>query len=216
VVASLRRGGESWRAPGDALSLREPFTADLFLSAARTSRWYAMTSGSGQEPQPVAHGVSDATGAFELTAGAPSSSASTTWIYITASGGQTQTGNNFQDASNTAIELVAMLGSCANLPAGVTVNELTTIAAAYALNAFITGDAIAGGTPGFPNATQHAHAACRSGYRGARAGSLPNRPSLCRQCAAVQLRGREQVNSSPMRLRLALHRIIGLHPRALP
>jgi hypothetical protein len=113
---------------------------------------YALTTGSGQGPQLVAQGVSDATGAFELTGGCPSSSPSTTWIYITASGGQAQTGNNSQDASNAAIELVAMLGSCANLPAGVTVNELTTIAAAYALNAFITGDAIDGGTPGFPNA----------------------------------------------------------------
>jgi hypothetical protein len=113
---------------------------------------FAVTAGPGQEPQMIAQSVSDASGAFELAGGCSSSSPSTTWVYITASGGQAQTGNNSQGASNTAIELVAMLGTCANVPAVVTVNELTTIAAAYALNAFITGETIAGSAPGLPNA----------------------------------------------------------------
>ncbi len=111
---------------------------------------YAVTAGSSQAPQLLAQTVSGAAGEFEITGECPSSSSSDTWIYATVSGGRAS--GIPQGGSNTAIELAAMLGSCANLPAVITVNELTTIAAAYALNAFIDGDAIAGSAPGLPNA----------------------------------------------------------------
>jgi hypothetical protein len=101
---------------------------------------YSVTAGPGQQSHLLAQGVSDASGKFELTADCRSESAST-WVYLVA-----------QSASNTAIEFVAVLGTCADVPAVINVNELTTIAAAYALNAFIDGDAISGSAPGLPNA----------------------------------------------------------------
>ena len=105
---------------------------------------------SQQVPQTLGQALSDATGAFQLSIVCPSDSENPLQIYVVVSGGQAA--GNAQGGSNMAIELVAMLGTCANVPAEVHVNELTTIAAAYALNAFIEDDAISGSGPGLPNA----------------------------------------------------------------
>jgi hypothetical protein len=133
---------------------------------------HVVTAGTGEDPQLIARSVSDASGAFALTGACPVSSQSTAWVYLTALGGLAQPGNNSPGASNAAIELVAMLGTCANVPAENNVNELTTIAAAYALNAVIDGEGIAGSAPGLPNAIATAVLLADPGT-GALGGSLP-------------------------------------------
>jgi DNA-binding beta-propeller fold protein YncE len=63
-------------------------------------------------------------------------------VYVIASGGSAGGG------SNPAIELMAALGPCDSLPSFIVVNELTTVAAVYALNGFSsvngTGGALSG------------------------------------------------------------------------
>jgi hypothetical protein len=133
---------------------------------------YAAAS-PGQTPQSLAHALSDSSGAFELSATCPSGTASTEPLYLVASGGQISTAGTAQPVANPAIRLVAVLGTCDEVPATVTVNELGTIAAAYALNAFIGGNEIAGNAPGLPNAAAAA-ASLVDSSTGALASSLPN------------------------------------------
>lgn len=53
-----------------------------------------------------------------------------TLIYVVAAGG------NAGGGTNSAIKLMAALGDCASAPSSIVINELTTVAAVYALNAF--------------------------------------------------------------------------------
>ena len=126
----------------------------------------------GQVPQSLAHALSDSSGAFELSASCPSGTAGTEPLYLRASGGQIPAAGTAQPVANPAIRLVAVLGTCDELPATVTVNELTTIAAAYALNAFISGNEIAGSAPGLQNAAA-AVASLVDSSTGALSASLP-------------------------------------------
>ena len=128
---------------------------------------------SGQMPQSLAHTLSDSSGAFELSVTCPSDTASTEPVYLSASGGQISAAGTAQPVTNPAIRLVAVLGTCDTLPATVTVNELATIAAAYALSAFISGNEIAGNAPGLPNAAAAA-ASLVDSSTGALAASLPS------------------------------------------
>jgi streptogramin lyase len=82
----------------------------------------------------------------------------------------TSTGGNPGGGANSAIHLMAVLGQCQSLHGSVTVNELTTVAAAYAANQFIgpsgcvdcaggpptAVDNISGSAPGLPNAMANA------------------------------------------------------------
>ena len=69
-----------------------------------------------------AHGNFSFTGLTCPTAGA--------LLYVVAAGGNAGGGNN------SAIKLMAALGPCGSLPSSIVINELTTVAAVYALNAF--------------------------------------------------------------------------------
>jgi streptogramin lyase len=85
-------------------------------------------------------------------------------MYISSLGG------NPGGGVNSAIHLMAVLGQCQNLTRSVTVNELTTVAAAYTANQFIgpsgcvdcsgglpaAMDNISGPAPGLPNAIANA------------------------------------------------------------
>ncbi len=64
-------------------------------------------------------------------------------LYVVASGGQVGGASN---PANPAINLMAAIGSCSTMPGYAFVNELTTVAAAYALNGFISVGS--GGTSG--------------------------------------------------------------------
>jgi len=75
----------------------------------------------------------DAAGAFHIT-GAYTCPSATSQVYITATGGNTGSGNN----ANLA--MMAALGSCGNLSSStfINMNEVTTVASVYALAPFMS------------------------------------------------------------------------------
>jgi streptogramin lyase len=101
-------------------------------------------------------------------------------LYVTATGG------NPGGGANSAIHLMTILGQCQSLHASVTLNELTTVAAAYTANRFIgpagcadcsggppaSVDNIRGPAPGLPNALVNA-ANLANPATGADGGILP-------------------------------------------
>lgn len=178
-VGSLSSPGED---PATPLSLHGTLYGGSAPLGGANVAVYSVTAGSGQKSQLLAQTSSDANGQFELN-GDCSSGSSSTSVYIVA-----------QSASNTAIELVAMLGACANSPAVINVNELTTVAAAYALNAFITGEAIAGGTPGLPNAISTAALLVDPGS-GATGGSLPTAQACTGNASPLNCEALVKLNS---------------------
>ena len=95
----------------------------------------------------IATATTTASGTFSfpnLTAygatGACTSAASL--VYLVASGGNPGAG------TNTAINLMAAVGPCGSLPSYAVINELTTVAAVYALNGFSYQSALATSPPG--------------------------------------------------------------------
>jgi len=86
--------------------------------------------------------ATDSTGGFALSLQCPSDAA---LIYVTASGGSVGGG-----AANPATYLASALGVCGNIPPSIVINEITSVAAAYALNGFANLSAIVAGTNGAP------------------------------------------------------------------
>ena len=116
--------------------------ATVQLYAAGTSGYGAGSSAVTTVPSTV---TTDANGKFALLYTCPAAGAPGDQMYLVATGGDSGSG------SNTSIALMAALGTCSKLPASVTVNEVTTIASAYALSAFAavnTSGGIAVGAPG--------------------------------------------------------------------
>jgi streptogramin lyase len=98
-------------------------------------------AGSAQSnATPIASTTTDASGNFSYSINCSNPYAQ---MYVTSTGG------NPGGGANSAIHLMAILGPCQNLHRSVTVNELTTVAAAYAANRFIgpSGCADCGGGP---------------------------------------------------------------------
>lgn len=155
---------------------------------------YAASAAAGVAPSLLTQAQSNTGGEFQLSVACPSNSAASPLIYVIATGGaaQPQNASARQLPSNAAIRLMAILGTCDRLPGAVTIDELTTIAAVYALNAFIDADAadsIAGGSPGLTNAAATAALLADPGS-GALAASLPSAAACSAQappanCAAV-------------------------------
>jgi hypothetical protein len=88
--------------------------------------------------------LTDGSGGFTITGdySCPSAGAQ---VYIVSSGGNPGLGGS---TSNAALELVAALGSCGNLSSSsfVSINEVTTVATAWALSPFMTAYNMAGAT----------------------------------------------------------------------
>jgi len=84
--------------------------------------------------------ITDTNGNFKFTV-AYTCPATTTLVYITATGGNPGTGVN-----NSAITLMAVLGQCGTLSSStnIVLNELTTVAAVYALAPFMTSSTTVG------------------------------------------------------------------------
>lgn len=99
--------------------------------------WSAGVSGYGSQANLLATTSSNSTGGFQFASGAYNcpTSPSTTPLYLTATGGNP---GNSSGNPNSKILLVAILGSCSSAEsATVNLNEVTTVAAAYALSGFI-------------------------------------------------------------------------------
>jgi len=88
---------------------------------------YAAGQPANVAPTTLGTATSDSNGNFNLQYTCPSSTA---LLYVVAKGGNAGAG------ANSAINLMAALGPCGSVPAEVVINELTTVAAVYALNAF--------------------------------------------------------------------------------
>ena len=142
---------------------------------------YAAGGSRGAAPAVLAHTLSSASGSFQLSFTCAQQAGTAPSVYVVASGGQVLVeGTSASGAWNSAMVMLTALGSCAHLPPSITVTELTTVAAAYALNAFIDAAAIAGSAPGLPNAAATA-ALLADPSTGALAASLPDAAS----CAAA-------------------------------
>ncbi len=95
--------------------------------------WATGADGYGTSSTPLASVTTDANGAFSFPAGAYTCPYANQPVYLTASGGNAGAG------ANSAIMLAAGLGSCsAARSAIVNLNEVTTVATAFALGQFFT------------------------------------------------------------------------------
>ena len=109
-----------------------------FINGAKVQLYAAGVSGYGSAGTAVGTAVTtDSSGAFTVNYNCPTAPGDQ--MYVVATGGDAGSG------SNTSIALMAALGTCSNLPSSVTVNEVTTIASAYALSAFAAIDKSNGG-----------------------------------------------------------------------
>jgi hypothetical protein len=126
------------------------------LYAAGATGYGSSASGLISPTNQAISGVAktDANGNFNITGTytcptAPTNSNGNVYVYLTATGGNPGLG-----ATNSNIQLVAALGTCANLlnnsaTTSVFVDEVTTVAAAFALGQYASGDNI-----GAPNTVQ--------------------------------------------------------------
>ena len=103
------------------------------ISGAAISIYATGQSGYGASPSFLGGATTDANGNFQVTSYTPCSDPEE--VYLVASGGNP---GLTAGTHNNAIMLVAALGKCSSVGAGTTVNvnEVTTIAAAYALRGF--------------------------------------------------------------------------------
>ncbi|HEV2645607.1 MAG TPA: choice-of-anchor D domain-containing protein [Acidobacteriaceae bacterium] len=111
-----------------------------------TIQLYAVgTTGDGSPATPLLSTatVTDASGYFDLT-GLYTCPAGNPLIYVVATGG-----NPGVSANNPNLSLMATLGSCSSLTAStsIVINELTTVAAVYALAPFISSPTAIGSAP---------------------------------------------------------------------
>jgi streptogramin lyase len=110
---------------------------------------YAAGGPEGHGSALMAQGLTDAQGLFSAQVTCPQQ-----WmtpgalVYATASGGGAGNGGE----SNTALALIVALGNCDELPGAFVVNELTTVATAFALSSFMSGDGMDVSSRGAANA----------------------------------------------------------------
>ena len=107
---------------------------------------YAAVPGN-EYPTVMGTTTTDGNGNFSLRYSCLSSNPAGELLYIVASGG------NAGGGSNPAIKLMASLGFCFSAPSSVVINELTTVAAVYALNAFSNVASGGGGLSGCVDCT---------------------------------------------------------------
>lgn len=116
------------------------------VSGATIQLYTVGTTGTASASTPLLTSsvTTDANGMFSITGKYSCSSA--TQVYITATGGNSGAG------TNSAIGLMAALGACSSLTSGmfININELSTIAADYALAPFMTDYVHVGATGSNP------------------------------------------------------------------
>jgi hypothetical protein len=92
---------------------------------------------SAGAPQQLGQGRTGTDGSFTINSTVPASAAT---LYLIAKGGQPKA--NEQSGDNSAIALMTVIGG--NLPATVTINEMTTVASVWTHAQFLDGSAIKG------------------------------------------------------------------------
>jgi hypothetical protein len=123
----------------------EVSSAGSAITGAQVQLFAAGNSGYGSGALALGGPVtSDGNGSFTLSSYV-CPAAPLDQVYLVATGGKVGSGT-----TNSSIALMTALGSCGSLPAGViangaVVNEVTTIASAYAMGAFATSNSTGGG-----------------------------------------------------------------------
>ena len=102
-----------------------------------TNSTVTLWAASEDGPQQLGQARTGADGGFTLSSTAPASAAT---HYLIAKGGQSQA--NAQGGDNPAIVLMTVVGG--NLPATVTINEMTTVASVWTHALFLDGSVIKG------------------------------------------------------------------------
>jgi len=100
----------------------------------------------------LATGVTDASGNFQI--GSYTCPASNRQTYYVAKGGNPGLGTG---TNNSAMLMMAALGPCSGIPPSVKIDEVTTVAAAYALNGFIGSSGCVDCGSGLPTAVTNVH-----------------------------------------------------------
>jgi PKD repeat protein len=105
--------------------------------------WAAGTAGNGSAPTQLLQTplTTDSNGAFSVSAGYTCPVA-TSILYVVASGGKAGTGG----ATNAGTVLMTVPGACNSISTSYTINEATTVAAAYAFAQFLKPGALLGAT----------------------------------------------------------------------
>ena len=133
---------------GGALLRGSVYGGQQPIAGSRIYLYAAGTSAGGSRSMLNAPGyvTTDNTGSFDITSDYTCSAGDQ--VYVLALGGDASNG------SNNAIGLMSALGPCSALSAAtyISVNEVTTVAAAYALSSFITTPTAVGADPVGSNA----------------------------------------------------------------
>ncbi|MBY5406829.1 hypothetical protein [Rhizobium leguminosarum] len=127
AMATVASASAETRLGGQVLLGDEP------IANATVTLWKA----GADAPARLAQTQTDADGRFALSSPPEAGNAT---VYLVAKGGTARTAAN--DRGNDAITLMVLLGT--PLPSAVTVNELTTVASAFAAAQFIHGESIYG------------------------------------------------------------------------
>lgn len=110
---------------------------------------YSAGNSTNAAPVLLGSAQTDANGAFAIGFSAPTDPHAI--LYLIADGGIVGDGLRRNHPSSNAIRLATVLGP-GPIAAGVVLNERTTVATAYALAQFLSGDRIVGKSPGLQNA----------------------------------------------------------------
>lgn len=120
------------------------------VAGAAVTVYAAGSSAYGAGDSVLGSGSADGSGSWQLDYTCPSGDAQ---MYVVATGG------NAGQGENGALAFSAALGTCAHVPASVSVDEVTTVASVYALNAFLDASGVhLGASPGNPVGLRNAAA----------------------------------------------------------
>jgi polygalacturonase len=152
-------------AQGRALGGQQPISgANVVLYAVNTT-----TTGGASHSLMTSSVTTNSAGFFTLTGNYSCTGYTSTPVYLLVSGGNAGAG------TNSAINLIAAIGNCSTLTSSsfISVNELTTVAAVYALSAYMTSPTAIGSTSSLSSAFTLA-----AEYANVATGSSPNPSSL--------------------------------------